>query len=139
MTNGPGEWIRRYRAAPEAVAQVVCLPHAGGSANYYRRLATALYPAAEVLVVQYPGRLDRINDPCIGDFAELTERTMAAIRPHLDRPVALFGHSMGALLGYELAKRLETDGTAPLALFASGARPPSWPLPHTRTRRPTRS
>ncbi|MCX5345156.1 thioesterase II family protein [Streptomyces atratus] len=136
MTNGQDDWIRRYRAAPEAAVQLVCLPHAGGSASYFRPMAMALFPAAEVLAVQYPGRQDRVNEPCIGDFAELTERTLAAIRPELGRPVALFGHSMGALLAFEVAKRLEADGIVPLALFASGARPPCRPLPrhaHTAT------
>jgi surfactin synthase thioesterase subunit len=133
MTKGQGEWIRRYRAAPEAGVQVVCLPHAGGSANYFRPMAMALSPTAEVLAMQYPGRMDRVNEPYVGDFEELTERTLAAVRREVDRPVALFGHSMGALLAFQVARRLEADGVVPLALFASGARPPGASLPrHTR-------
>ncbi|MFF7307747.1 alpha/beta fold hydrolase [Streptomyces sp. NPDC008137] len=131
MADEPGRWIRRYRAAPDAAVQLVCLPHAGGAASYYRPMAMALFPSVEVLAVQYPGRQDRLDEPCSGDFAELTERTLAAVRPALDRPVALFGHSMGSLLAFELAKRLEGEGAGPLALFASGGRPPDRPVRHS--------
>ncbi|MET1074474.1 MAG: alpha/beta fold hydrolase [Umezawaea sp.] len=136
MTNDQRKWVRRYRSAPDAAVQLVCLPHAGGGASYYRPMATALFPAVEVLAVQYPGRQDRAGEPFVGDFAELVERTHAAVRPSLDRPVALFGHSMGALVAFEVAKRLESDGIAPTALFASSKRPPGMAdpeLPHTAT------
>ncbi|MFI6053459.1 thioesterase II family protein [Streptomyces violascens] len=129
MADQQNKWIRRYRAAPEASMQLVCLPHAGGAASYYRPMAMKLFPAVEVLAVQYPGRQDRVNEPCVDDFAELAERTLAAVRPALDRPVALFGHSMGALLAFEVAKRLEADGVVPLALFASAKGPPGRPRP----------
>ncbi|MEV5546747.1 alpha/beta fold hydrolase [Streptomyces sp. NPDC052309] len=135
MTKAQGGWIRRYRAAPEAGVQVVCLPHAGGSATYFRPMAMALSPTAEVLAVQYPGRMDRVDEPHAGDFEELTERTLAAVRRAADRPVALFGHSMGALLAFQVARRLEAEGVVPLALFASGAQPPGRSLArHTHPR-----
>jgi pyochelin biosynthesis protein PchC len=122
-------WIRRYRAAPEAAVRLVCFPHAGGGASYYRPLAMTLSPAVEVLAVQYPGRQDRVSEPGIDDFAELADRTTAVLRSTVDRPVALFGHSMGSLLAFEVAKRLEADGVAPLVLFASAKRPPGRPDP----------
>lgn len=129
-------WIRRYQAAPEAAVRLVCFPHAGGGASYFRPLAMTLSPTVEVLAVQYPGRQDRVSEPGIDDFAELADRTTAALRSTVDRPVALFGHSMGSLLAFEVAKRLEADGVAPLALFASAKRPPGHPdpeLPHSAT------
>lgn len=129
MADDQGMWVRRYRHAPDAPVQLVCLPHAGGAAGYFRTMALRLFPAVEVLAVQYPGRQDRNGEPCVGDFAELTARTVAALRPMIDRPVALFGHSMGSLLAFEVAKRLEGDGTAPLTLFASSKCPPNQPDP----------
>lgn len=124
MTDDQGRWVRRYRSAPDAPVRLVCLPHAGGAASYYRPMASRLLPEVELLAVQYPGRQDRAGEPCVVDFAELTERVAEAVRPSVDRPVALFGHSMGSWLAFEVARRLEADGTAPLVLFASGRRPP---------------
>ncbi|GIJ29210.1 thioesterase [Micromonospora qiuiae] len=133
MANEPNRWIRRYRAAPDAAVQLVCLPHAGGTASYYQPMAKSLFPEVEVLAVQYPGRQDRFNEPCIRDFAALTEGAFAAVHSALDdRPVALFGHSMGALLAFGLAKRLEANGIEPITLFPSAMRPAGRPhdLPH---------
>ena len=103
----------------------MCLPHAGGSASFYFPVATALSPLVDVLVVQYPGRQDRLHDPLVDNIADLADAVTAALRPWLDRPFALFGHSMGASLAFEVALRLERAGTPPTHLFASGRRAPS--------------
>lgn len=118
-------WIRRLRPAPEAPVQLVCLPHAGGSAAFYHPVAKALAPDVDVLAVQYPGRQDRHREPGLTSLTELADRVADALSPWAERPLVLFGHSMGALLGYEVAARLEAAGTAPLALFASARRAPS--------------
>lgn len=118
-------WLRRFQPAPEAPVRLVCLPHAGGSASFYFPVARALAPAMDVLAVQYPGRQDRRHEPGITRLAELADRITEALLPWADRPLALFGHSMGGLLGYEVAARLEDAGTAPAALFASARRAPS--------------
>ncbi|MGH3758767.1 thioesterase II family protein [Actinophytocola sp.] len=129
MADDQNRWIRRFRSAPDARTQLVCLPHAGGAASYYRPMALRLWPDVEVLAVQYPGRQNRANEPCVENFADLTDQVVAAVRPELDRPVALFGHSMGTLLAFEVAKRLEADGVVPVVLFASGRRAPGRPQP----------
>ncbi|MFB7949654.1 thioesterase II family protein [Kitasatospora phosalacinea] len=120
-----GAWIRRFQPAEQAAVRLVCLPHAGGAATYYFPVAKALAPAIDVLAVQYPGRQDRRTEPVIEDVRALADRITAELLPWTDRPLALFGHSMGALVGYEVARRLEAAGTAPLGLFASGRRAPS--------------
>jgi surfactin synthase thioesterase subunit len=120
------KWVRRYHPAPEARVRLVCLPHAGGSATFFFPVAKALAPEVEVLAVQYPGRQDRRHETVLESVPELVERILAALRHLDDRPLALFGHSMGATLAYELALRLPSAGLpAPTHLFASGRRAPS--------------
>jgi surfactin synthase thioesterase subunit len=119
-------WVRRLRRTVDSEISLVCLPHAGGSASFYLPLAAAMPPQIEVLAVQYPGRQDRRADPLIGSIAELADRLAGVLRPLADGRLALFGHSMGAVVGYETALRLERGGAAgPEMLFASGRPAPS--------------
>ena len=120
------EWVRIYHPAPTCAVRLACFPHAGGSASFFFPVARALAPDVEVLAVQYPGRQDRRHEPNIGTIAELADRSLAALRPFTDKPLALFGHSMGAVLAYEVALRLRDAGLpSPVRLFASGRRAPS--------------
>ena len=115
------KWIRRYHPSPQPAARLVCFPHAGGSASYYHAMSQALAPDVEVLAVQYPGRQDRYGEPALASIAELTERLVPLLRPWAaEGPLAFFGHSMGAVLAFEVARRLP-----PEVLFVSGRRAPS--------------
>jgi Predicted thioesterase involved in non-ribosomal peptide biosynthesis len=120
-------WIRRYHPARECRVRLVCFPHAGGSASYYFPVSDALRPTVEVLSVQYPGRQDRRMERCIGNIPELVTQIFDALETWLDGPpVALFGHSMGALVAYEVGRLIEAKaGIQPVRLFASGRRAPS--------------
>ncbi|WP_405162782.1 alpha/beta fold hydrolase [Nocardia sp. NBC_01499] len=120
-----GAWVRRFHPAPDAATRLICFPHAGGSATFYFPVSRALSPAIDVLAIQYPGRLERRNEPCVEDIHELADLVVEQLAPWLDRPVTLFGHSLGATLGFEVARRLEAEGVTPLTLFASGRRAPS--------------
>ena len=118
-------WLRRFDPRPDAENVVVCFPHAGGSAAYFRPLSAALPASVEVFAVQYPGRQDRLSEPLIDDVVTLAEQVTPAVLDLANRPLALFGHSMGASVAFEVACRLERRGVAPLALFASARRAPS--------------
>lgn len=119
-------WIRRFHPSPDSEVRLVCLPHAGGSASFYYPVSESLRPQVEVLAVQYPGRQDRRAEPCVESVEELAARIVLALKPWTeDKPLALLGHSMGATLAFEVARGLEAQGTAPVALFASGRRAPS--------------
>ncbi|WP_327418315.1 thioesterase II family protein [Streptomyces sp. NBC_01233] len=120
-------WIRRYHPADDSAVRLLCLPHAGGSASFYFPVSQALSPGIEVLAVQYPGRQDRRLEPCPDSIAELADSLLPLLVDEwADRPLALFGHSMGASLAFELAGLLEQRaGILPVMLFASGRRAPS--------------
>jgi pyochelin biosynthesis protein PchC len=138
-------WIRRFHAGAPGTAsadpagagnehpRLVCFPHAGGSATFYFPMAAALRDRFEVLAVQYPGRQDRRNEEPVDSIAELADRVFAALRPWLeDGPVAFFGHSMGAIVAFEVARRAERDAPlSPVVLIASGRRAPSRRRPDT--------
>ncbi|WP_328722917.1 alpha/beta fold hydrolase [Streptomyces sp. NBC_00247] len=126
-TSDAQSWIRRFHQTPATTPRLVCLPHAGGSASYYFPFSAALAPAAQVLAVQYPGRQDRRNDPSLSTVPELAEAIFGALTdvPDLGE-FALFGHSMGAVLAFEVAALLERRlGIQPVRLFVSGRRAPS--------------
>ncbi len=123
-----GAWIRRFHPAPDAATRLVCFPHAGGSASYFFPVSRSLEPTMDVLAVQYPGRQDRRRETPIDDVPRLADAIVDELGPWSDRPLILFGHSLGATVAFEVARRLENLGTVPLGLFASGRRAP------TRTR-----
>ncbi|MFG2978416.1 thioesterase II family protein [Streptomyces sp. NPDC048331] len=123
--SGAADWFRNFGGAPDAAVRLLCLPHAGGSASFYFSVAKALSPSVEVLAVQYPGRQDRRKEPLIQDIATLADRITEALGAYRDKPLAIFGHSMGALTGFEVAQRLEAQGHGPVELFVSGRRAPS--------------
>ena len=117
-------WFRCPEPRPFATLRLVCFPHAGGSAVFFRPWAKAVSPAVEVHTVQYPGRADRLKDPLIRDIDRLSLLIAGAIAPLLDRPVAFFGHSMGASVAYETARVLQARGTSLVHFFASSASAP---------------
>ncbi|MEV6365246.1 thioesterase II family protein [Nocardia asteroides] len=118
-------WIRRFNPDPEAGVRLVCLPHAGGSASYFIPVARALSPGCDVLAVQYPGRQDRRLEEPLKTVAELSDAVAEQLLIWADRPLVIFGHSMGALVGFEVVHRLAENGCRPAALIVSGRRAPN--------------
>jgi len=130
VSGGSGDprdslWTRRFRPRPEPRIRLACLPHAGGSASFFAGLPALLGDDVEVLAVQYPGRQDRRSEPFAPSMDALARDVVSALLPWTDRPLAVFGHSLGAVLGYEVARGLQSAGRTPAALFASGRRAPS--------------
>ncbi|HEX2079482.1 MAG TPA: thioesterase domain-containing protein [Longimicrobium sp.] len=121
-------WITRPRPSPRARLRLLCLPHAGGGASSFRGWADALPPEVEVCPVQLPGRENRVAEPAFDRVPPLVEALADAVEPLLSLPFALFGHSNGALIGFELARTLRARGRpGPAHLFASGRRAPDLP------------
>jgi surfactin synthase thioesterase subunit len=133
-------WISRFHPAVPGSdpRRLVCFPHAGGSASFYHPFSRALQPDIEVLAVQYPGRQERRAERPVSDLHELADQAAEALLPWVDGRTAFFGHSMGAVVAYEVALRLKAEhGVAPERLFVSGRRAPSVhrPLPDPVHRR----
>ncbi|MBV8932507.1 MAG: thioesterase [Kutzneria sp.] len=119
-------WLRWFQRGQDSRVEAVFFPHAGGSATYYRTLAALLPPWANALAVQYPGRQDRRSEPPIDNIPELTDRIARVLSARAERPLVFFGHSMGAVLAFEVARLLEGGSDRPLAgLIVSGRHAPS--------------
>jgi pyochelin biosynthetic protein PchC len=121
-------WLRRYWRRPDAVIRLVCFPHAGGSAAFFRRWAALTPSTVEVVSIQYPGRADRSGEPCIERMDRLADLVGDALARRCAPPFAFFGHSLGAALAYEVARRIQERRVGPLShLFVSGRPEPCWP------------
>ncbi|CAN5135288.1 alpha/beta fold hydrolase [soil metagenome] len=125
INSSSDEWFVRARQNPGAPARLFCFPHAGGAASAYYGWGVAL-PGVDVVAVQPPGREGRMREPLIVDSRILISRLADALEPRLDRPYIFFGHSMGALMAYEVALELRRRGNRlPSHLYVSGRRSPT--------------
>jgi medium-chain acyl-[acyl-carrier-protein] hydrolase len=105
--------------------RLFCFPYAGGGASIYRSWQESFPTSIEICPVQLPGREARLSEPLFTNITTLVAAAAQALYPFFDRPFAFFGHSMGALIGYELAHLLRRDKSiAPAHLFVSGRRAP---------------
>ncbi|KYF63083.1 type I polyketide synthase [Sorangium cellulosum] len=118
-------WFRRRPRASEARLRLFCFPFGGGSDFTYRTWGDALGGRVEVCPVKLPGREDRREEPPYESFPPLLDALQRAMEPLLDMPFAFFGTSMGGIIGFELARRLEgTRGRGPIHLFIAASPPP---------------
>ncbi len=123
------KWIVRPQARQGAAFRLVCFPQAGGNAWSFRQWAQRLPTAIELLAIQYPGHGDRLGEEPRRDFDVLLTEIAESLAPSLDRPYALFGHSMGALLAFETGRVLQTiDVGPPKHVFLSGHNAPGNPM-----------
>jgi len=114
-------WTVSPRPTPDARLRLFCFPHAGGGASVFYAWPRGLPPQVEVVAVQPPGREGRLMEKPFSSMDELIDAMYPALLPLLDRPFALFGHSNGGLMAFEIARRLRRDGrTMPVHLFGSG-------------------
>ncbi|GGS14588.1 hypothetical protein GCM10010252_62580 [Streptomyces aureoverticillatus] len=104
---------------------LLCLPYAGGGSRSYDSWQRLLPAAVDAQTLRLPGRESRIADPVPDDARALAAEIADELGPHLDGPFALFGHSLGAVLSYEIALRLrDRFGLTPRCVVVSGSRPP---------------
>jgi medium-chain acyl-[acyl-carrier-protein] hydrolase len=123
-------WLPSKASNPHASMRLFCFPYAGGGAVIYRDWHKSFPQTIEVCPVQLPGRGGRMREPPFTQIRPLVEATAEALLPFFDKPFAFFGHSMGALISYELTQFLRTEQVAaPLLLFVG-----AHSAPHLRNR-----
>lgn len=121
-----GRWVDDAESHGEV--RLFCFPHAGGGGAFFRQWRKQAAPEIAVTPVVLPGRESRWSERAFVRMEQLIEPLCDAVAPHLDRPFALFGHSIGAVVAYEVARRCRES---PLLLFVSARR-----APHLPARRP---
>jgi medium-chain acyl-[acyl-carrier-protein] hydrolase len=118
-------WFARYERVARPGLRLVCFPHAGAGAAVYRPWIPLLPADVELWAVELPGRATRIAEPARADLPALADELASAVTGEVPGPFAFFGHSMGALLAFEVGRRLARDGGAqPRHLVVAGARAP---------------
>jgi len=117
-----------HKPNPRAVLRLFCFPYSGGTALSYRNWGQMLPRGIDVCAVQLPGRGRRLHEVPLTKMSEVVECVGEEIVPLLDRPFAFFGHSMGAIIGFELARLLRRLGReGPIHLFVSAHKAPQIP------------
>jgi surfactin synthase thioesterase subunit len=116
-------WIDWRALNKDARFRVFCLPYAGAGVSVYRSWGKKLGPDIDICPVQLPGRETRHHEPAFRDMGSLADAAHQALTPYLDTPFAFFGHSFGALIAFELAKRTQQHAGLK-RLFVSARRAP---------------
>ena len=113
---------------PKASLRLFCLPYAGGSSLIFRTWADSLPKSIEVCPIELPGRLTQMRSAPFTRLKPLVSEISSNLMAYFDKPFAFFGHSMGGLISFELARLLRQKyGINPIHLFISGRRPPQIP------------
>src|SRR5271170_5577451 len=121
-------WIPFRKSDPKAQLRLFCFPYAGAGALIFHKWSDALPREVEVCPIQLPGRGARLTEPPFTKLSCLIEALVRALDPLLDMPFAFFGHSLGALVGFELARELRRLARPqPVRLVVSAARAPRIP------------
>lgn len=116
-------WFGGRRPSAVAAARLFCFPYAGVGISAYRSWGGWLGSTVEICPIQLPGRESRQNEAPFQRMAPLADAVVEGLRPYMDVPFALFGHSMGALVAFEVARRL-SDEARLQRLFVSARRAP---------------
>jgi medium-chain acyl-[acyl-carrier-protein] hydrolase len=117
-TEAERTWVAYHVPRPEAPLRLFCLHYAGGGASLFRHWDPAFAPLVEICPIQLPGREGRLGEPAASSLRPLVERLAGALEAYLERRYAILGHSMGALIGFELAREIRRRGLPmPVHLF----------------------
>lgn len=124
----PNPWLVVAKPLPQARMRLFCLPYAGGGTAVYNRWHRYLPDTIELVSLRLPGRENRLMERPFTNLNDLLPELGAALADALDKPFALFGHSMGAMIAFELTRWLRREKRPlPQRLMVSGFRAPHLP------------
>lgn len=124
-------WASCSKPNSESRIRLFCFPYAGAGSSVYNAWSNWLSPEVELFVVNLPGRDARIREAPYRRLQTLIAPLTQGMIPYLDKPFVFFGHSMGSLISFEVARELRRrTGSLPLHLFVSGRKPPDAPATH---------
>lgn len=124
----PSRWLVIPKEKPSARLRLFCFPYAGGNAWTFHKWPESLPAWVELCALQLPGRGNRMHEHPFTSLLPLVQAVAPEIEPYLDRPFAFFGHSMGAMIAFELARHFRRErGLLPSQLLISGRRAPHLP------------
>ncbi|KDM90790.1 thioesterase II family protein [Photobacterium galatheae] len=114
-----------YQPNPTAEVNLICFPFAGGSAAVFHPWVAKLPSHVQLLAYQPPGRAQRMAEPSCMTMQEYMDDIWVGLEDYLDKPLVIFGHSMGALIAYEVARKLHLENEhVPVNAFFSAAKSP---------------
>ena len=128
--NTTNLWLDSPRPIPGARLRLLCVPFAGGGTSFFRTWHLHLPPWVEICMVTLPGRERRLREKPVDNLWTLVDAIAQALAEQRNLPFAFFGHSMGARLAFEIARKLRRDyAWQPVHLFASAHMAPQLPDP----------
>jgi medium-chain acyl-[acyl-carrier-protein] hydrolase len=123
MVPSPDFFVARSR--PNAAVRLLFFPHAGGAPTFFSPWMALLGPDIEGVCVQYPGRGQRFREKSLTSIPEIVDGIVRRFNDMSSKPFAFYGHSMGGLVAFEVARRLRRMGMpTPQHLFVGSSRPP---------------
>lgn len=115
-------WLQQYPTSDKAKYNLICFPHAGGGASFFRQWhQDKALQKYNIFAIRYPGRTERIGEPCYTDLKLLASDIAKVLQNLTNLPLVFFGHSMGAPIALETARALEVDDHEVMHIFASGS------------------
>jgi acyl transferase domain-containing protein/surfactin synthase thioesterase subunit/NADPH-dependent curcumin reductase CurA/NADP-dependent 3-hydroxy acid dehydrogenase YdfG/acyl carrier protein len=132
VTPAATDWVVFCKRNPDARLRLFCFPYLGGSSSVFLPWPDDLPPDIEVCALQLPGYIDRLGEQPFDEITPLVHTLAQVLLPYLDKPFAFYGHSMGALLSFNLARHLRREnGKIPAQLFIGAWHAPQQQHPHS--------
>ena len=125
MSDGSASWFSCFTPRPDATLRLFGFPHGGGGPQAFREWSRHLPEHIELYALSLPGRGSRLHEPLMTSIDDLMPHLLRVLPDLLDKPFVFFGHSMGAIVAFELTRQLQQEGfPLPLRLFVSAHKAP---------------